>query len=193
MKKKNVKWIFNNHSTERFFDRTALNVTKKDVAKAITNNQVIPFKRVNATRSMTYIHVKGEVIKTVMHRKKNKIITVLPWRSIFQFRMEFTVKKFNNRRFRVNIFPDCYMETKNRHALTKIFEWHPATRQDESEGYTKLQINHPLFDKIFDTAWCNFVIAADEHIKINERRKEGHETFEIKGKAQEVDSIIPFL
>ena len=191
MKKTNVRWIFNSHSTERFFERTTLNVTKKDIVKAILNNQVTPFKRVNATRSMCYIHARKEIIKTIMHRKKNKIITILPWKSIFQFKMEFPVHKYNNKIFRINVFPDCYLETANRHSLTNIYEKVPHT--DGGFGYDKMNYNHPLFDEIFDIAWCNFMIVDDEHINITKERKAGNETFEIKGKAKKITSILSYL
>ena len=187
MKKTNVKWIFNDHSTERFFERTALNVTKKDIVKAVTNNQIVPFKRINATRSMCYIHARKEMIKTIMHRKKNKIITILPWKSINKFKMEFPVKKYNNKIFRVNIFPDCYLETASRHSLTKIYE---KIHTEGLELYDQMNYNHPLFDEIFDIAWCNFMIADDEHINITKERKAGNETFEIKGKAKEIEFIL---
>ena len=188
MKKSNVKWIFNNHSTERFFERTALNITKKDVAKAIMNNQLTPFKRINATRSMTYIHVRKEVIKTVMHRKKNKIITVLPWKSIFQFTMEFPIQKYDNKTFKISVFPDCYLETANRHSLTKIYEKVPYS--NGSMGYVQMKYNHPLFDGIFDIAWSNFIIVDDEYTNIIKERKNGNETFEIKGKAKKIKPVL---
>ena len=191
MKKNNINWIFNNHSTERFFDRTALNITKKQISKAITNNQIVPFKRINVTRSMTYIHVSKEVIKTVMHRKKNKIITILPWKSIFQFNMEFSVKKYNNKIFKVNIFPDCYLETANIHSLTKIYE--RVNYADGLFGYDQMNYNHPLFKEIFNIAWCNFTVEDAEHTHIIKERGKGNETFEIKGKAKEIKSVLLYI
>jgi hypothetical protein len=185
-KNSGVNWIFNDHAVERFFERTALNITKKDIVKAIENNQIIYFKRVNTTRSMAYIHVKNEVIKTVMHRKKDKIITILPWRSIFQYTIKIQVFKYQNKIYKVNLFPDCYLETKKPNALTKIFE-----DNYNQEIWKPIRHDHPLFDELFNIAWSFFEIDED-HCKIKEERKGGNETFEIKGKAKKIEFIVQY-
>jgi hypothetical protein len=190
MKKNNVKWIFNDHSTERFFERTELNATKKQIAKAITNNQLIPFNRVNATRSMTYIHVNKQVIKTVMHRKKNKIITVLPWNSIFHYIIEVQIHKYN-KRYRINLYPDCYLETKTPDALTKIFEFQGVDDYWNQAIWGKIRYSHPLFNEIFGIAWT-FLQADEDHCNIQNERKNGNETFEISGKAKEIKTLAHF-
>jgi hypothetical protein len=190
MKKNSIKWIFNDHSIERFFERTALNITKKDVAKAITNNQILPFKRVNATRSMAYIHVKKEIIKTVIHRKKNKIITILPWNSIFQYNIKIQISKYDNIIYKVNLFPDCYLETKTTNALTKMYEKIIYMSNGEF-GYEKMRYNHSLFNEIFGIAWT-FLQADEDHCNIQNERKNGNETFEISGKAKEIKTLAHF-
>jgi hypothetical protein len=184
MKKNNIKYIFNDHSVERFFERTALNITKKDIAKAITNNQIIYFKRINATRSMTYIHVKKEAIKTIYHRKKDKIITILPWQSIFHYKINIQVMKFQNKIFKVNLFPDCYLETRKSNVLTKIFEYHGKDQHNENKIYKKISHDHPLFEEIFNVSWSFFELDED-HQKIKNERRAGNETFEIENKAKE--------
>ena len=189
MKKNGVNWIFNDHAVERFFERTALNITKKDIVKAIDNNQIIYFKRVNVTRSMAYIHVKNEVIKTVMHRKKNKIITILPWRSIFQYTIKIQVFKYDNKIYRVNLFPDCYLETKKPNALTKIWERIPYF--DDKEGWKPIRYDHPLFNELFNIAWSFFEIDED-HCKIKNERIAGNETFEIKREAKKIEFIVQY-
>jgi len=188
MKKNKVDWIFNDHAVERFFERTALNITKKDIVKAINNNQIIYFKRVNVTRSMAYIHVKKEVIKTVMHRKKNKIITILPWKSIFQYVIEIQVLRNENKIYRVSLFPDCYLETKKPNALTKIWEKHDYF-EGQKIGYKKIPHDHLKFDEIFNIAWSFFEIDED-HCRIKNERKAGNETFEIKGEAKKIEFIV---
>jgi hypothetical protein len=190
LKKNNTKWIFNDHAVERFFERTALNITKKDIAKAIDNNQIIYFKRINVTRSMAYIHVKKEVIKTVMHRKKDKIITILPWQSIFQYTIEIQILKYNNKIYRINLFPDCYQETKKPNALTKIFEKHDYF-EGTKIGYKKIRHDHPLFDELFGIAW-SFFQTDEDHRNIRKERREGNETFEIEGKAKKIEHIIEY-
>jgi len=188
--KKNTKWIFNDHAVERFFERTALNITKKDIVKAIDNNQIIYFKRINVTRSMAYIHVKKEVIKTVMHRKKDKIITILPWQSIFQYTIETQIFKYDNKVYRVNLFPDCYLETKKPNALTKIFEKHDYF-EGMKIGYKRIRHDHPLFDELFNIAW-SFFQTDEDHRNIRKERREGNETFEIEGKAKKIEHIIQY-
>ena len=190
MKKNNTKWIFNDHAVERFFERTALNITKKDIVKAIENNQIIYFKRINVTRSMAYIHVKKEVIKVVMHRKKNKIITILPWQSIFQYTIEVQIFKYDNKIYRINLFPDCYQETKKSNALTKMFEKHDYF-EGIRVGYRKIRHDHPLFDELFGIAWSYFQ-ADEDHCRIIKERREGNETFEIEGKAKKIEHIIQY-
>jgi hypothetical protein len=189
MKKSNTKWIFNDHSSERFFERTALNITKKDVAKAITSNQIIKFKRVNVTRSMAYIHAKGEVIKVVIHRKKDKIITILPWRSIFHYRIKIQIFRYQNKIYRINLYPDCYLETKKPNAMTRIFELQGKSLYDDQESYKRIRHDHPLFNEIFNIAW-SFLSNDNNHLKIKNERIAGHETFEIKGKATEIEGIL---
>jgi len=191
MMKNNIKDIFNDHSSERFFERTALNITKKDITKAIINNQIIKFKRINISRSMAYIKVKKEVIKIVIHRRKNKIITILPWKSIFHYKIHIKIFKYNNRVFRVNLYPDCYLETKKPNAMTKIFEYHGVNQYNGEKIYKKIQHDHPLFLPIFEIAWSFFELD-DDHQKIKNERIAGNETFEIKSKAKEVDSIFEF-
>jgi len=194
MKKNGVNWIFNDHAVERFFERTALNITKKDIVKAIDNNQIIYFKRVNTTRSMAYIHVKNEVIKTVMHRKKDKIITILPWRSIFQYTIEVQIFKYDNKVYRVNLFPDCYLETKKPNALTKIFErydYKDILKGTKIGGWKPKRYDHPQFNEIFNIAWSFFEIDED-HCKIKNERIAGNETFEIKGEAKKIEFIVQY-
>ena len=181
-----MQWIFNNHSTERFFERTALNATKKQIAKAITNNQITYFKRVNTTRSMAYIHVNKEVIKTVMHRDKRKIITILPWKSIFQYSIELKVHKYKSN-FKIKMFPDCYLETGIPNALTVMYQ--RILCSDGTKRFELMQYNHPLFNELFGLAWAYFQ-NDDDHINIREERKQGNETFEIKGKAKKIKTII---
>lgn len=189
MKKSNIAWIFNDHSTERFFERTVMNITKRDIVKALTNNQVVYFKRVNTTRSMAYIHVKKEIIKAIIHRKKNKIITILPWNSIFQYTIEIQIMKYDNKIYRINMFPDCYLETKKNNALTKMFERIPYI--NNKEGWKPMRYDHPLFGELFGIAWSYFQ-ADKDHCKITKERSEGNETFEIEGKAKKVEFVIQF-
>lgn len=191
MKKNNTKWIFNDHAVERFFERTALNITKKDIIKAIENNQIIYFKRINVTRSMAYIHVKKEVIKTVMHRKKNKIITILPWQSIFQYKIKVQIMKYDNKVYRINLFPDCYQETKKSNALTKMFECYGENFYYDELGWEPIRHDHPLFDELFGIAWSYFQ-ADEDHCRIIKERREGNETFEIEGKAKKIEHIIQY-
>ena len=186
MKKNNVNWIFNDHAVERFFERTALNITKKDIVKAIDNNQITYFKRINVSRSMAYVHVKKEVIKTIMHRKKNKIITILPWQSIFQYTIEVQIRKYDNGIYKINLFPDCYQETKKPNALTKMFE-----DQYRMEIWEPIKYDHPLFGELFGIAW-SFFQADEDHRNIRKERREGNETFEIKGKAKKIEHIVQY-
>jgi len=191
MKRNNLKYIFNDHSTERFFERTALNITKKDIVKAITNNQIVKFKRINVTRSMAYIHAKREVIKVVIHRKKDKIITILPWKSIFHYRIKIQILKFQNRIYRINLYPDCYLETRKPNAMTKIFEYQGKSLYDDQDTYKRIRHNHPLFEQIFYIAWSFFEINED-HCKIKNERRAGNETFEIKGEATEFNGTVQY-
>jgi hypothetical protein len=192
MKRNNINWIFNNHSIERFFERTALNVTKKQIAKAITNDQITYFKRINVTRSLAYIHANKEVIKVVIHRRKRKIITILPWNSIYQYVIELKIVKYDNKIFKVNLFPDCFLETKKPNALTKIFEKNNKDQYFNQINYTEIKHDHPLFEPIFRIAWDYFKKTNEDHINIQKRSKEGNETFETKGKTEKVKSVITY-
>jgi hypothetical protein len=193
MKRNNINWIFNSHSTERFYNRTALNTTKKQIANSITNNQLVPFKRINTTRSMIYIHVNKEVIKTVMHRKKRKIITILPWKSIFHYNIKLEIHDgHSNRIFSVDLYPDCFLETKKPNALTEIHKQDLGYSYDyySQPSYEKIKHDHPLFKKVFIKAWEYFEATDEDHLLIQKERSHGCETFETKGKAKKIKTII---
>jgi hypothetical protein len=71
------------------------------------------------------------------------VVTVLPWKGEYH-----RVIKFNSPYgiFQAEIYPDCYLETNCKTALTKIIRIHPDGAREP------IAFNHPLFDNAFTAA-----------------------------------------
>lgn len=143
-----MKQNITSHATERFFDRSDQNITRKELINHITNSgEILYAKKITATRSMAYIPIKNEKFKVIINRKTKKLITILPYQDIYKHSIIFHSKFFNNKTYMVELYPDCYIETNSMYALTKIYE---LKDNDQSE---QLLFNHPFYNGLFDSAW----------------------------------------
>jgi hypothetical protein len=159
---------FSPHAITRFFERTDLEVTRNQIMRAIEGGNIAYAKRLSATRSLAYTLVGENVVKLIIGKGTKKVISIIPWKSIFK---EVVNISSENKNYEVTIFPDCYMETNCKHALTKVFRIHGDGAREP------IPYNHPNFDHVFNVAW-NQVSQDEKHLKIQKERRSGNEKIE---------------
>jgi hypothetical protein len=160
---------FINHALDRYYERTDLDITKGQILRAVENGNITYAKRISASKSLVYAMVNNnQVVKLVLSKTNKKILTVLPWRSIFKQMLRFQDDHFNGL-FEVTLYPDCYLETNASHALTKIYKIHPDNAREP------IPFNHPFFAGLFKIAWDFFVQNNENHKFITQERKSGNE------------------
>ena len=146
------------HANQRYYERVGTDISKKDIMKAVEQNQIQYFKRETQGRSQAYILLfTGEVVKALIVRKgkKKDVLTFLPWRDSYKEVYNLFHPQYG--KFKCVIYPDCYKETNNRYALTKVF------LGDETE---QMQFNNYRYHELVDMTW-------DYHeTKIKEETKE---------------------
>lgn len=143
-----------NHAVHRLMERTEQDVGRKEIVRAIESRNVVFAKRLTNSRSLVYVITPNGVVKVVLHKPTGKVITVLPWKGEYQRVIEFTTPYGI---FKAEVYPDCYLETNCKTALTKIVRIHPDGAREP------IAFNHPLFDNAFTAA-------------MNATIKEGNET-----------------
>lgn len=135
------------HGNIRYFDRSDQDVTRKAIINHIDNGGEITYaKRLSASKSLAYIPIKDEIFKVVINRKSKIIVSILPFREQYEYSINLLSETYNNKKYQVKLYPDCYCETKNSHALTKIYE---LTNEEKIE----INFNHPFFNGLFIKAW----------------------------------------
>lgn len=133
-----------NHAIHRLMERTEQDVGRKEIVRAIENRNMVFAKKLTNSRSLVYVITPSGVVKVVLHKPTGKVITVLPWKGVYQRLIEFTSPTGV---FRAEIYPDCYLETNCKTALTKITRIHPDGAREP------IAFNHPLFDSAFMAVW----------------------------------------
>jgi len=135
------------HATERYFERTDQEITRKKIVSFINNGgKIIYAKRLSSTRSFGYIPIGKEVFKTIINRKSKRIISILPFKDVFNRKIQFHNKKYDNQNYLVELYPDCFQETESYHSLTQIYNI-------DTVPFMNIQYNHPFFDSLFNIAW----------------------------------------
>ena len=152
------------HAIDRFFERTDLEVTRNQILKAIEGGNIVYAKRLTATKSLAYALVGDSVVKLIIAKSTKKVMSIIPWKSVFKE----IVTVFTDKVYEVIIFPDCYLETDCKHALTKIFRIHDDGAREP------IPYNHPDFYNIFDIAWSR-VSMSEKHQQIQKERQSGNE------------------
>jgi hypothetical protein len=133
------------HATVRYFERTDQTITRRELSNHLINGGDIHYvKRMTVTKSMAYIPIKDEVYKIIINRKSKEIITILPFQDVYVRRIKVHSDHYNNREYYIEIYPDCYLETKNKRNLTKITD----LKDNKLIAY-----NHPFFNGLFNCAW----------------------------------------
>lgn len=142
-----MKQYITNHANERYFERLDQSVTRKEILKFINNGGQIHYaKKLSNTKSLAYLEIKEEVIKIIINRKTKKLISILPFNDVHKHKIELCKDYFGPNKWKIILYPDCYNESNNIHALNKIYEV-------TDDSIIKLEYDNPLFNKIFDLAW----------------------------------------
>jgi hypothetical protein len=170
---------FYDHAMSRYFERTDTDISMKEIAKSVANNNLIYVKRLTPpSRSLVYATVRPtprddeEVFKLVFNRKSKTIITILPWKSVFYVCYVIEMEKYS-KSFTIHLYPDCYLETEKPNALTRIYE------HVEGDAPIQLEYNHPLFEIVFNAAWITFERYSNAHKTFQIEREKGNETFKV--------------
>lgn len=144
-----MKDILTTHANERYFDRSSQQVTRKKLINRINNGGEIQYaKRLTATRSLAYIPIGAEVFKVIINRRSKRLVSILPWKDYYAINVIFFSDYYDNKRYLVKLFPDCYAETnKNGVSLTKIYEI-----DDDGNVINDIEYTHPFFMGLFKTA-----------------------------------------
>ena len=69
----------------------------------------------------------------------------------YQFECEYYEYQNAVNKYRIKIYPDCFMTTNNTKLLTKFEIWN-----EESQTWIKKKKTKDPFDKIFQLAWDYF-------------------------------------
>lgn len=138
-----------NHAIHRLMERTDQEVSRKEIIRGIENRSMIFAKKMTNSRSLVYVITPSGVVKVILHKPTGKVITVLPWKSKYYKLVQFNSIKGTGW-FQVDMYPDCFVETNCKTALTKIIRIH-LDGAKENIGF-----NHPLFEEIFTEAWKLF-------------------------------------
>lgn len=139
--------IITQHANERYYDRTNQEVTRKKIVTHITNGgQILYAKRLTATRSLAYIPIGSEVFKVIINRKSKVIVSILPFNDHFIRKIKVFSGYYDDKTYLIEMYPDCYNETRMPHALTKIYEIN-------GDELIDINFNHPFFNGIFKAAW----------------------------------------
>lgn len=153
------------HAIDRFFERTDLEVTRNQILKAIEGGNIVYAKRLTASKSLAYALVGENVVKLIIAKGTRKVMSIIPWKSIFKDTVNLHM---GDDKYEIVIFPDCYMETKCSHALTKMHKIHTDGAREP------IPYNHPNFELLFNDAW-NYISNTEKHIKIQKERQSGNE------------------
>jgi hypothetical protein len=144
---------FSQHSIERYYERAIdTDIDRKQIINHLDNGGIIYYaKRCSNSKSLAYIPIGTKIIKVILNRKRNVLVSILPWKEDFTYHATFQSEYYNNNIYTVAIYPDCYIETNNRSTLTEI-------RDISGETSKEIKYNHPFFEGLFNIVWkeyCN--------------------------------------
>ena len=141
----------NNHANQRYFERVHPDIaSKRDIIKAIQDMKNIQyFKKLTESRTMAYVHLPNQqIVKVIINKKKKELVTILPWQDLYQVEEEVMSKTLGL--FHVIMFPDCYLESGNFTAFTKIKQIKENSKEES------ISFNSLFFETIFYKAWLQY-------------------------------------
>lgn len=136
----------NKHVNTRIY-RTKAPISKFDIKKNIDNGNYKVIKKVSVARRLAYVYVDNYIVKIIMDKNTKDIITIIPIN--YQYKKEFDFD-INKKRYKLILFPDCYMETLDCRMLTifqilnKNNEWEP------------IKMKGKLFQSLFNMCWLQY-------------------------------------
>jgi len=148
------------HSKERLKQRyDGLNNLKmKEISEHLRNRNLIFVKKLTLSRTLAYIEKEGEAIKVIVRKKDNSAVTVLPLMYDYSFGPKEIL--FEGILYKIIIYPDCFIETKNPRTMTKFYILDPHTNVWVDYKKTK-----EPFEAIFKTIWSEYETKTKEKLK----------------------------
>jgi hypothetical protein len=128
-------------------ERISQDVTKEDIISTIKSGNFTFARRESNTRSLIYGETNNEEpFKAIYSRKDDMVITFLP--ICHTFKTNWFYFLFRKNVYRLQLFPDCYLESDNPNIMTKFELWIP--REQIFEETTK---RGEVFIPLFDLVW----------------------------------------
>ena len=133
------------HAKIRMDERIPPDISKTELSNAIKDNSKIKYiKRLTQTRSLAYVYLSNGIVKVVVSKKQNKVITVYPWESDYEVTVNIPIN--DDSFYVIRFYPDCWIETKTARPLTDIVK---ITKT----GFENIVFLHPDFNHLFTQAF----------------------------------------
>jgi len=111
------------------------------------NGEILYIKKLTTSKTLVYLLLKNKrAAKIILHKKKKIPIAIIPWKiPLFVTTQKLSYSLEN--KYKVVLFPDCYLETNSKGTLTKIFN------VTDVNNIITLPYTDILFDTLFSLAW----------------------------------------
>jgi hypothetical protein len=160
---------FTKHAKKALVERTDLQVTEKQICKALDSIDNITYvKKETGSRTLCYVKVGKTIVKLSYAKKNKKVVSIYPWYSLYKCTVNIMVdSNEGSQNYEITLFPDCYMETKNNKVLTQVDRVHPDGAKE------KIPFYDPDFENLFKIAWEYFKSNDKNHKEITHGRNTG--------------------
>lgn len=141
------------HVLKRIKERVGTHINPSKIEGNLKHEDIIFIKKVSCSRSIGYLIIDNTPIKIVYGKECKKVITVLPLNYDFEFPKgeEWFKTEYNNKLYRMKIFPDCYIETENKRTMTKFEIQNRETMEWKEKKYV-----NDIFTHIFNAVWKQY-------------------------------------
>jgi len=154
MKKKQKK--LKPHANQRLHERcnfAEYNLTPSEIAEKINKNTITFIKKLTNSRSLGYVSINGCNFKVIYSKTTGNVVTFLPITHNYEFIYDM---EFENKKYRLTIYPDCYHETKNSRVMTKFQICVVDLLLGKSE-WIDLETKGAAFEWLFDFVWTRYL------------------------------------
>jgi len=120
----------------------------REIVEIVKKRELVFVKKLTISRTLAYIIKNDEPIKLIVRKKNNSVVTFLPIHHAFIYGPK-EIELYGNK-FKITIYPDCYMETKNPRTMTEFYilnlnnEWRELKKVKEP------------FESIFKQIWDEY-------------------------------------
>ena len=135
------------HARERLKERFGMEVLNSDLVDV----DMSVVQMVSHTRSIGYMIVKEKPVKFVYSKSCKKIVTILPMEYDFEVDGWFEYQNCTCK-YRVKLFPDCYITTEDPTVLTQFEVLKP-----QSKTWEACSKSIPMFQTVFNEAWKEYL------------------------------------